>query len=290
MYTHKKELFIGRTVEQKTFKDLLAKPKTAILSVSGAGGIGKLGCSTRVMDEATQAQGFNSSLTVIGIFDFSSTRYQFLYSLMLNITRGLDPQFYIRLVEAVSAAGLGRGLAPKDEVTKIFFEGYEELAKRRQIVLFFDTFEALDAWTRFDFQHFLAPRLPKTLSVVAGRDKSITQPANFTPERFIRIELGGLTVTEAQDYFQDRGMSAVETDNKQMKQLIKLSGGQPIFLALAADWIFEHFDLDPILRTPRVSSPVLCSVYTLSVDRKGDRGVSGLRSQGVEQRVTRTFD
>ena len=110
-------------------------------------------------------------------------------------------------------------------------------AKRRRVILFFDTFEQLaDVAAPWLLEYFLQANISSNVVlVVAGRtpiEHSTTNPKRWLPyfdsETIYSISLNSFTQDETHDYLAERSI----TDPDRMQTIWQLSHGLPLYLGL----------------------------------------------------------
>lgn len=254
------DVFVGREAEIERFKQILDAGGQApwVVNVWGPAGIGKTKLLNRFIEICYEQVQEGRSLRRTGIVDFYDTSNRRHSGLMGQIVAqlGADKAFsgFLEILEW----DIARPVAPESaearqaaiETENKFVEEYNQLAERAPIVLFFDTFDEevqaqeIGRWLLNDF----LPRLRgHTVAVISGREqitpavqreeKGIPRPLQKDEIAF--VELGTFSLPEAEDFFQALELDLAALDPQASRTLLTLTGGRPLLLALAADWIVE---------------------------------------------------
>ncbi|MCL4543396.1 MAG: ATP-binding protein [Chloroflexi bacterium] len=203
--------FVGRQNELAAFRTWLAteSPIPEVLNIYGHGGVGKTAL-LRALRRTARELGRQA---------------------VLLDCRDLPP----------APQGLLSALVPAGETDPV------AALNQARPVLFFDTFEALGGLTRYLEREFLPRLSPAVKIVVAGRQPLGKFWSEDSPWlRIVRLwQLSGLSLTESREYLHRRGIE----DPEQVERLARAGGGNPLFLALAADMLgalgFRDLALSP---------------------------------------------
>lgn len=259
-----KDIFVGRGAEVERFRQILdaAGRPPWVVNVWGKGGIGKTKLLERFIEVCDQQVQAGQSLRRTGIVDFYDTTNRRRSGLMRRIVAqlGVDEAFegFLEILEWDTA----RTVVPESaearqaaiETENKFVEEYNQLAAQMPIVLFFDTFEEVQEqetgrWLLND----LLPRLwGHTVAVICGRNQialAAPKPGEqrgkkrslepLQENEVIFVELDTFSLTEAEDFFRALELDQAILDPQAPQILLTLTGGRPLLLALAADWIVE---------------------------------------------------
>lgn len=250
------KIFIGRDVEVKRFKNMLDNPNDPrwILSLVGEGGQGK----TQLLDKFTEIvqdrreKGEDILITAKPI-DFYWTAHQRELGILDSLAAQLeitdefkDFHAQLRAYQELLSTGVTdeRIQYSASEARNIFLDHYQKLAKKKRIVLLFDTAE-LVANALSEFWQRVFPKLQtNTLAVIAGREHVSVLPE----DQVVQLPIGGFSPNEVISYFNE---TEIDISEEQVAKVTELSKGKPILIALTIDWIRdghaigELMDYDP---------------------------------------------
>jgi len=257
---------VGRGRELGAIKDAVAGEGTHILCFVGSGGIGK----TRILEEVTSLQSEPDALPFRwgGIIDLYHSEFRSPEGIEWAIVARLDPQgeHFVeyrrareRLRERRDAGVAAAALAmERSELSRIFVREYNELARRRRIVLAFDTLELL-VFERDKVQEIVGVaqeaaeatdwflehlgEMENSVFLLAGRKEgpweSFETRFQHADLEFGRFDLQGLTPEESRDYFDE--ITELHPDVKDIippnmwQRIHDCTEGHPIRLSLVID-------------------------------------------------------
>ena len=240
-----KSIFINRQSEINTFRKLLSDTKKRIVILLGAGGIGK----TRFLQEINRIindKSGKSDINVLIWWDFD------------EYIQKDRPETYIKN-KFLDAAGL------MDKVSNPHSISYKEIAneinkKPKKKLLLFDTLEKLSDPRIKSGLFDMFSELNSSVFVFAGRPiKENDKKRKFEYEDFLRkaraidpkleiITLKEFDQKSALEYiFEKAKLRRVFISNNDKKKLAKLSGGVPILLDLATDYLANNIQIPNLI-------------------------------------------
>jgi tetratricopeptide (TPR) repeat protein len=274
-------VFVGRQDEVNRFIEALAyaSQQTQVIYLQAGGGLGKtkllekfkLKCesiekqrrvstpipSTNIIDfyemENWQVDGVMQRLArELNNFkqDFDDTNAQDFFSEFRKLHQKLK-------VLQAKRGSPETGAILERRVEQQFIENYNDLAqwfayKEKPIVLFFDTYESVQDRGRICFwlfNHFF-PAIKNTVCAFAGRHPLSSE---VIENRIDNIKLHILTpsnfkLEEVWEYFESLKISRdrfhLSNDSDDFPRIYELTKGNPLRIALVAEWLFQNPDKD----------------------------------------------
>jgi tetratricopeptide (TPR) repeat protein len=234
------------------------------LLVYGAGGVGK---STLVHRVATT--GADTDVVWVPPIDVDDSEYWLLSNLERAIADALDPRreyfgpYFDHLFRlpryAERKVGYDAVLTHLGRINDTFVECYRTFVERtgRKVVVTLDTIEAIRGMYLLLTLTQWMKRLPSTLFILAGRPLSRRERTEdpireelsdpHLPLEFSELELKGFDDDEAGRFLSSTPLHGSLTDGER-RRLIALTEGQPLWLALAVEYL-QVADL-PVEMTP----------------------------------------
>jgi len=256
---------VGRDKELGLISEAVTGLGRPVLLIMGDPGIGK----TRLLEEverivtAEVGEDEQKEMDVLcpGLLDFYDTAMHseiaiedaIVKDLMERGVEDVFQEFRTKLVEC------REGRISEDQLWEVFKGGYEEACRNKRVVLRFDTAELLE-YERDD-QEVLddcevkgleaptlgwlaekAPQLQNTAIIIASRpDEHLSKRLEGAyGENLQSVKLEGLTLEETKEYFReasDFGGQILKSSPETVEKVWFLSGGRPIFVSLALDWL-----------------------------------------------------
>lgn len=239
---------------------------TCILVIDGPGGIGK----TRLLEEVHRrrqeyARALKGRLTATEIINLADVRFQVPMNLGRRIASELDPQRFRRYLEETDriVREESKGLLTPEaleryihEADNLFLQAYNDMAQEKRILLLIDTVEDILPLPVGRYLAKMVTQLKNTCALVAGREgakaKELIEQAlkraqqqsvildylllrNFKPE----------TSTEYLDATPIRGY--LEAHPHLRQNLLLLTEGKPLLLALVVEWLLRDLPLPELL-------------------------------------------
>jgi tetratricopeptide (TPR) repeat protein len=314
------EQLVGREQEQKDICRAITEGKRVIY-LEGQGGIGK----TRLLTEAPDfiPKGIaERAPVVLGIVDFYDTAMHSSIALddaladRIRAQSGDETLFqdFSRVLEQYRA-----GHAEEKRVHEAFARAFNDWIEDRHAVFCFDTAEALESGRdaeevveecEIEGEEAPAARwiqknlrdLNNATLLIAGRPTRTLHTqlrASYPPDLWMDVSLEAFSLEEAYQYFKASPYGRDE-DRETIERIWLLSGGRPILLSLAIDWLYrgvqlqelykdeledlrrlaeeasaewqsrrEQFEIALIRKTRLLTSPMDAAVYYAARARKG---------------------
>jgi hypothetical protein len=257
------DLFVGRTDELNQFENILA-PKSDIrvfcIHTEGEGGIGKTQLLLRMQNRCRSLA--NKLLFANELIDFYEAETRTKLGVMRQIAANLGvssfPRFNQKIAEYEDVEKIGIRQKIFEEIQSEFENDYRALSTKvgrdgKLIVLFFDSYEYVQTEISgapgkraeaTEFSKWLESTIfsrndANTRIVVAGR----YMPSSLGPsEKSIKqLRLQPLSLDEARNFwrqcFGENELLEIFDSDDEIEVCYQLANGQPIFLALFADWI-----------------------------------------------------
>jgi tetratricopeptide (TPR) repeat protein len=259
--------FIGRKQELALIERLVYDKSACFLLITGEGGIGK----TRLLNEISDRYGDPNQINITNIFDFDDSALHLTENVFTRIAEELDRRkfepYLKKLIDykKIQTIDISREqlIELKEALEASFIQSFNQLTNIKRIVLRFDTTDSLKGHTEV-LENFLrfGKKLQNALIVIAGRDAEkfeIFLKDESEKTTIKKIKLLRLPENESQEYLRQKQSNLpipfLESELKQ--KLLFLSGGKPILLDLAVEWIARGIELDWI---SKVSSEVVTTL------------------------------
>lgn len=239
--------FIGREAELERTDELIREWGTLrFLFIDGPGGIGK----TRLLQEVRKRCLKNASdrLIVTKIIDFDDRMLHVPATVGNHIGQMLDkavfePYFKASLdhrkmeIAGVSPEKLREQFLKNDE---IFIDCFNKVSKKKRVLIFLDTTEALQGTDFWDYLIKMGTHLKNVLILIAGRNAQEIGESlkNNLTEKEVGIKKLPPLVEEGKEYLEKKqAILRINLDSELTEKLILLAGGRPILIDLATEWL-----------------------------------------------------
>lgn len=245
--------FIGRKSLLRKLRGILSEGTSRIILLEGDAGIGK----TAVLERIAQLADW-SAIVSLPLFDFYDTHFHSSQALEKAIADALDPA-----AQGVFGDYRQRRLRePQADLWPEFLAGYRRAVegKQRTVLLRFDTAERLlyerdspNVLQDCEVEELDAPSwewllrriglLPNTFVLIAARpipdDELLSKLKDAYRDRLLHLKLGGFELLDTTVYFRTSGFGqqVAEETPEMVDKVHLLSGGRPILIALALDWL-----------------------------------------------------
>ena len=257
------EFFIGREKELGLVEDLLTAPwdSRQVLLVHGPGGVGK----TRLLREIHQrrqeyAQRLVKPLLFTRIIDFDDVSVRLPWSFGQRLVAELGREQFREYLDAQEVyvqyqlLGVSSDLLREQDQRgrREFIRGYNQVAEKKRICLLFDTTEKVQDTELWHYLQEAIEEMKNTVLVMASRELDEIQAdlkRLLGQEAVHFCPLSPFDESEALDYFRHTDVG-VEIEPEMREKLYLLSGGHPIFIALAVEWLRRDMPIDHITTRP----------------------------------------
>jgi tetratricopeptide (TPR) repeat protein len=245
--------FVGRRNELIDIKNWLQRPTGGLVLVTGGGGIGKTFLLQKLREEYSVNNHF-----VVEYFDLAEQPAAMINQLVhLVHTIGFEkfPKFKEKINNLGYQSSKSDQMYPR-EIDEAVDTGIQEVSAylhdhNKKLLLLTDTFEIALKYNAYEDQRVNKTYeklmgIPGTYFVIASRDKqndsSVVEEVYpvmqglFGSDSILHITLSGFSEREADDLFavlDDHQMISKEM----RKKLYLLTGGRPILLSLAVQWL-----------------------------------------------------
>ncbi|MCA2002091.1 MAG: ATP-binding protein, partial [Chloroflexi bacterium] len=247
--------FVGRSRELEQVKNWLKDSPGRLVMLTGPGGIGKTSLLSRLEKEYSAREDF-----IVEYFDLSeqplTTLNQALH-LADCLGRENFPQFTKKLTTLESDVADSSALE-EDALNAFFAETAFYLdSRKKKLLRIMDTFEIVlkysmygDDWAKGVNERL--KRIPGVFFLIAGRDvveerdvlAEVMPPLEktFGGENILSLPLSGFDALEMGDFFAECDPRNMIPDEMREK-LQLLTGGKPILLSLAVEWLQQEIPL-----------------------------------------------
>lgn len=249
--------FIDREDELEKIKALIHDWGTSrVLCLHGEGGVGK----TRLLEEVqTRYRGSTDTpLLVSDIIDFDDRTLHVIENVERRIMQNLGAEafeIYSRKLldwhkikqARVSTEELDE---QRKQVRQTLVNNFNRMSAKHRIILLLDTLEKLeatDAWSRLTN---LVLQARNALFILSGREakklyERLCREFSEIAEISDLIELQPLTLASGQQYLAEKQRQlSITLDPTLAENLLSLTGGKPILIDLAAEWLSRDIPLD----------------------------------------------
>lgn len=246
--------FIGREDELSLIKELVSVWNSLhIVFIDGEGGIGK----TRLLEEIYQQyKAEQSKLTVTKAIDFDDLSFHVAENLGTEIAHLLGEKHYFDLfrknmldyrkmeMAEVSHEQLAKGF---ENGTQSFINCFNNLSEEKRIILLFDTIEKIQKADYIQYLTTTFSKLKNCLILMAGRN------AKKIGKQFQRENKDSIHIISLSPLDHKQGRKYFEIKKKQLNTkfpsdladtIIESSGGKPILIDLAIDWLSRDIPPD----------------------------------------------
>ena len=257
------EFFVGREEKLALIGDLLAAPwgSRRVLLVHGLGGVGK----TRLLQEIYRrreeyTRTLGDAFLFTNVFDFDEVSLRLALNWEQRLVEELGQGWFREYLTArdtyirFELLGADPDLLREQRRRKdrFFIESYNRLAKEKRILLLFDTLETVQGTELWRHLLDIADGLENTVMVLAGRKLDEVRPElenRWNTEVVHFIELQPFSESEVADYFASTDVGA-EVEPEMREKLYLLTGGHPILIALAIEWLRRDMPINDITARP----------------------------------------
>jgi len=257
------EFFIGREKELGLVEDLLTGPwgSRQVLLVHGPGGVGK----TRLLREIHRrreeyAQRLEKPLLFTRIIDFDDVSVRVPWSFGQHLVAELGQEQFREYLDAQEAYVQYQLLSVSSDLLREqdersrreFIRGYNRVADQKRICLLFDTTEKVQDTELWRYLQEAIEEMKNTVLVIAGRelDEIESDLKGLLGQEAVHFRpLCPFDKSETLGYFLHTDVG-VEIEPEMREKLYLLSGGHPIFIALAVEWLRRDMPIDHITTRP----------------------------------------
>lgn len=257
------EFFIGREEELSLVEDLLTASwgSRQVLLIHGPGGVGK----TRLLREIHRrreeyAQRLEKPLLFTRIIDFDDVSVRLPWSFGQRLVAELGRKQFGEYLDAQKVyvqyqlLGVSSDLLREQDQRgrREFIRGYNRVAERKRSCLLFDTTEKVQDTELWRYLQEAIEEMKNTVLVMAGRelDEIKSDLEHLLGQEAVHFRpLSPFDESEARDYFLHTDVG-VEIEPEMREKLYLLSGGHPIFIALAVEWLRRDMPIDHITTRP----------------------------------------
>lgn len=264
--------FINRVDELECIRGHVeAWDTTRILVIDGPGGVGKTRLLERVYEQRREySEALGERLIVTKVINLDDVRLQAPMNLGRRIALELDPQRFQRYSEETDrivreeSKGL---LTPESleryihESDKLFLQAYNEIAQGKRILLLIDTVEDILPLPVGLYLAKMVTQLRNTCALVAGRGgakaKELIEQALKRAEQQEGVILDYLLLQNfkpetSAEYLDETPVKGYLEAQPHLRQnLLLLTEGKPLLLALAVEWLLRDVPLPELLeRSP----------------------------------------
>ena len=256
--------FVNREDElERIRKHIEAWDTTRILVIDGPGGVGK----TRLLEKVYETRGeyqqaLGDRLISTKVINLDDIRLQMYMNLGRQIAHELDPQRFRRYLEDTDRLVLeeSKGLLTPEvferyvhEGDLLFLQAYNEIAQEKRILLLADTMEAVLHLPAGRYLAKMAALLENTCVLVAGREgkdtKKLIEQALKQTGRQGQAILDHLLLKNFEPRAMDEYLGQtpikgyLEAQPHLYENLLLMTEGKPLLLALAVEWLLRDLPL-----------------------------------------------
>jgi len=259
--------FVGRGDELGQIREWLNGPSGRLALITGPGGIGKTSILGKIEKEYSATENF-----VVEYFDLAEQPMTALnQALHLADTLGREnfPQFTQKLTVLDAGLDSSSTLGLEEDVLNTFTAEVADYLKirRKKLLRITDTFEIVLKYSRYGDNwakgiNETLKNIPGTFFLIAGRDKVKDRDSledkdvlgeilpmfkeSFGSENILRLPLRGFDDSEMEDFFEECDSHRVIPQDMR-KKLQLLTGGRPILLSLAVEWLQKEIPLPALI-------------------------------------------
>lgn len=255
------ERLVGREWHRKQILEAIQK-NVRIIYLEGGAGIGK----TRMLEEIPNlVKELPTPPMVLGIIDFYDTAKHTGLALEETIAQEVQRKNADTMRSFFTALDSYRvGETTEEEVHKAFVNAFNEWVEGKQAVLLFDTAEFLEygqeapevvkecqVEERVPAVSWLRERLPSlnhTTAIIAARPTLALHrelKEAYDERQWLDLPLNTLSLKETYEYFYASEYGRT-IDEEMIHRIWLLTGGRPILLSLAIDWLTRGIRLDEV--------------------------------------------
>lgn len=236
--------FINRDKELAFIDELINQwGRTSILCINADGGIGK----TRLLKEVTNKYD-REQFHIADIIDFDDQTLHIAENLNTRIALTLDETIFAPFLRSIDdyrkmeiagvshktlEIGFERGKA-------LFIECFNRLSSMKRIIILFDSIEKIHGTDCLKYVLSVFPKLTNFLCVVSGRNMyEISNELHSVNQEIIHnIELFPFNENASKKYLQmKQDILHIRLDSDISQKIHVLSGGKPIIIDLAVEWL-----------------------------------------------------
>lgn len=250
--------FVGRRNELINIRRWLDRPTGGLVLITGVGGIGKTSLMQKIYEEYSSGDRF-----VVEYFDLAEQPVAMVNQAVHMVSSiGLEnfPEFKLKINNLVIQSG-EPNQTYEEQANEVVDTCWQEVraylqTQGKKLLLLTDTFEIALKYDLYEERlkenYKKQVDIPGTCFVIAGRDKSDdVSVANeiypmmqelFGEANILHIPLSGFDENEMTDFFAE--LDSHQMIPQQMREkLYLLTGGRPILLSLAAEWLQKNIPL-----------------------------------------------
>ncbi len=256
-------LFIGREAELALVGDLIAAPSGSrrVLFIKGEGGVGKSWLMQKISDQCDE---FHRTLGVPLACTRVADMDDFSLRLMPNLEKrwvaDLGAEWFENYLQSskdyariASVATDAEWLQEVDQrrITR-FVDDFANFAKNHRVLFLMDTIERLKNSPLWQTFTKMIEQLDNTVWIFAGREFDTTQTEferKFGKAIVSERNLLPFTTAESASYFGGTEIGP-SIDSEMREKLSILTGGRPVLLTLAVEWLRRDMPIDGITERP----------------------------------------
>ena len=269
--------FIDREEELARIDKMIVEwGKRYIICVNGHGGIGKTRLLQEVRRRYTTGDDAESLLLVPDIIDFDDRVNHISQNLGRKLAQMLDEKafelYQRRLLDyrKMEMAGISseRLTQELEMIDQIFVGCFNEVAKKRRIVLLLDTVDAIVGKDVWNYLVRLGLYLSNTVLLIAGRNADKVWESLFSQlgSDVQCIDLPPLKEEASEEYLlKKQEMLRITLEKELAEKVLLLAQGRPILIDLAVEWRARHIPLEWLVESS------LEELKTLSDDARKKR-------------------